>query len=659
MEDIMPSPMPQAYKHWLMDDGAPPVQFRAASWLRTGRCLMARMRQVRQALLEPDASWETFEEWLELRQDLDALDSWGGVIGPRSGPVGEYPRIAARLSQAFHRLRRSSARHGALHVLRGWLRRTKNPLTAAQKSAVTREIDDWGHAKQYAAALTPQERLGKGFLRREANFNAHCERTPVFLNRRQAMTLPGDIRRTLRANARAMGARGWCVPAHSDEARECLRYVHDADIRETLWRQRQNFLIDDPAVARMLCERQTEAKGLGFKTYASMAAASTALPKPRKIVGLLKDATRLAMNTLKGQGMAKTILPWDVAYEFEQRAKTPVKEPAGAFPVGPTIERVVADLLPVGGWNPVYTTIHAVGEDKIWQFQAVNAEGRCLELWIAPYASRDSGLVSSNEAGAALHIRQRRSAVGQLGPASDVVAITMPTPRTVSHFSRDTLATLAHELGHALHYLAMDTGDYTGIVDFPFDAGEFPSQLVEQVTSDPAWLASMASSAEGRKVAAWKAVLNQDLVGVLYWFRRLMHMQLDLECHLLPARDSMAFLTLARRVYASYGVPLHEDDMTPISTFRSDGLGALDYCYPLSMALAEHFVPTRADGTVDAEGIKACFSDLYQGLLTESTDIKKFRKSWKRHTGMTIDEGVSYGFRAWARRTLRHPAPTS
>lgn len=645
----------QPYLNWLDLDMDPPAWLSLKGWQTAAGELIGRMRTARNQLLSGDADWDAVEAMLLAEGKFETLNLWAEHTHERTPRLhrSSFARTELRLRAAKMRLLRSSARSRAIHVLRGWLRRRKMPLNTEQKRLVREIIEQWKDA--VAGKLRPEtERLAARHFRRAIDYSQECRQCGLWLSRRQAQELPPLWRRQARATARSMGHPGWFVAADGELADEAMAAISDRGVREALWRQRQALRESDKTIVPMLRARHEEAGTVGHTNFASYNLSNRTLTSTRMITGLLAEhmeklgAAIRRLDKRLGEEAAlwdiHEVSPWDRPFLLEQmrRKMRFHEEPANVFHVDRTLEMLIPEILALGGWTVEHALLHGEGPRRRWQYRLRRADNATAQIWLAPFATKDEE--DLNVAASCAMVRHPWNGEGQRAEAMAV--IEMALVRGSQYFNHQQLVWLVHELGHALHYLAMRGTTSGEDTRFPDDMVEFPPQLLERYAQDPQvlarWAAGCGAAPITHRASFWRYHLATDVASIDIHLRTAYHAWLDLKVHGMNP-ENVCLDEIHRLGCERFGLPYHEDDRRHIRSFMWGDYAATDYAYPIGQALGLELVRIRDDGTIDAHALGETFRSLLDGVLTDGFEPRRLRRQWQQWRGEDLEVSVRRG----------------
>lgn len=208
-----------------------------------------------------------------------------------------------------------------------------------------------------------------------------------------------------------------------------------------------------------------------------------------------------------------------------------------------------------------------------------------------------------------------------------------PTEGKPSCLDHDDVVTLFHEMGHCLHHLltTINYSDVSGINGVPWDAVEFPSQLLEQWCWQPEVLSFLSAHVDSQ--TSLPQPLIEKLVASRYFqiglrtLRQVLLGIFDLTVHSETfAKSTTDVVTLYRDLHKQYGVtPLTAEYRLPhsFSHIFAGGYAAGYYSYQWAEVMAwDAFDLFREKGCLDkATGQKLRDCVLAKGGAYEFMDL--------------------------------------
>ncbi len=661
----MSTAIAQPYLNWLDEDATPPVSLSLRGWQMAASELLYRMRAARNRLISAGASWSDFEDMILAEAKFDSLNAWAELTHQRTARLhrDSYSRTEAKLRARRRNIYKSSARSRAIHVLRGWLRRRNEPLSADQKRLVSDWINYWKDA--LTGQLRPEaERLELRHFRRTREYTMECRERGLWLTRSQARDLPAGLRKEARTRARELGQPGWFVTADSDLGSDAMDYISDRNVRESLWRQRQQLRESDDTILPMLQLRHQESIDGGHSSFSNLTLWDRTITSPTKVMGMLSEhmeglraANRRFTKRLEEEAAKwgiESISPWDRPFLIAQLRKRMRfhEEPNNVFNIERMMEVAVPELVAVGGWSVDHLFVHGEGIRRMWQFNLQRKDGAKCQMWFAPFNPKGDENLSI----AATQLFLRSPWNGANPKARAISSIEMNVEHSATCFKHKEMVWLAHEIGHGLHYLSQHADNYGDDNRFPDDIVEFPSQLLERYAQDPQVLARWASHcsaapALSKRASFWRYHLATHLNTIDEHMRSIFGAWLDLAVHKTNPH-TLSFDEFFRKSCERFGISYHEADKSHMRNFMWGAYAATDYSYPLGQALGAELLTFRSDGTLDSGALHNSFSYILENLLADGLDTKSLRKNWMMLKGEKIEDTARRGMKKLT-RTMR------
>ena len=326
----------------------------------------------------------------------------------------------------------------------------------------------------------------------------HCR------TREEVEGLPPGGLELARDAARQRKLDGWVLTLDQPCYLPAMSHLHSRELRRVLYEAYVTRASEQgphagrwdntPLIHEILGLRQEQARLLNFPSYAHYSLERKMATSPDEVLGFLHDLARQArpaaireLAALRAQaaadGLKGSLQAWDLPYYSERlrhqhhdldqellRSYFPVEQVlTGLFQVAQRLFGIEARLDPaVASWHPdvrFYTLHEKDGTPR----------GR---LYLDLYArSHKRGGAWMDEC-----IVRRRGAAGLQQPAAYLTCnFTPPLEGNYPLLTHEEVITLFHEFGHCLHHLLtrVECASVSGINGVPWDAVEFPSQLLE------------------------------------------------------------------------------------------------------------------------------------------------------------------------------------
>lgn len=641
------TPATLRYLAWIDQEADPPARLSLRGWNSAARIMLTRMREALVRIEQNDAS--AIMEYAVAESNFNALNAWAEFSQERTGRVSLDRFSAAKLRLNKARLAvmgRARRGNGPAVVQRFCAAR----VPAAAKAVARTVLDAWT-ASTHCTFDPRIEKLQARHFKREGARSKECIKTGNWLTISQARQLPVALRKQARAAARELGFEGWFIKSDTWLADEALAHLKDRSLRQAIWQDQQNIPENDLTVRSMIMARQQNANLEGFGTYSQKALAKRAIRSPGKVLSMMSgsldqlEACRVRFEknlAIKASQMGiDHVEPWDRAFIIEQCNKALKPMPVDAFPVEKTLMVAIPELLALGGWTHSECIVHGSGATRSWQWRIMRKDGRRAQLWVSPFNPKNG---ASGTVGHMMLCRSPWSAP-DMPEVEAVVGVSMAVPANHKNFEMHDLCILAHEVGHALHFLAMDHAVPDQHEAFTDDMVEFPSQLLQAYPCDPAVLARWADPAvpRARRKAEWARYIDGSVCSIDAWVHELMESWVDLAIH----HEHDASQTSLRRSWLEacgrFGMDPHPLRRDYLHYFPWEGYAATNYAYPMGGFMAALFCKYRDDGTINAQAIGKNFTALLDGPLRQGVDGASFRREWRKFKGESVEVSVRRG----------------
>ena len=635
------------YTKWISNEvSLPPLKVGPSSLAACDR-MMKKMRQSRDQLVQ-HPSWENFMAFVHAKASLLELftlhSALSGHLSPAEGK--DIEQRHNRQMRSYERFMRKTADHPMLHILRGWVRRKRNPLSKPVKALLVSQIDDIV-AHRGDVPSDPTEILERQYFRRTQRVRSTLERAPFVIPAKQVRLLPKDLKIQCRQFAQSIGLSGYAVPPNRNLGYEIGSFFSDALSRWDLEDYLMGHAENDQTTSTMIDLRTSRARKKSYDSFAHQQLDGAAVSSPRKAIGALACAlermgpaydkmAKAASRRMQKAGFERAY-EMDVRHFLRQVYDYGVEAPKGAFPIAATLRKAIPELVRCGGWSAGRAR-RIQGYADGWAWSLVSDTGEEAELLIFPEAkiSVDKGLAE--------HMPVR----GVLSPAGNVrglALINMYVEQATGFFSPADLTTLCHEVGHALHGLITPPN---ALID-PMEASgadmlEFPSQLLELYARDPKVLARWSKqgvNAEFSKPSYWSKVLMREQYGMPDHLRDLLSAWSDISLHATPYRNPVVSQHYAKGL-KRFGLPANYAPELPYMGFVWDNYAGYYFCYPMGAALARHLGMLHSSEPLpNSRDIARTFKSLQDQVLRKTEDIKTLRRYMSEWTGLEFGDLVS------------------
>jgi peptidyl-dipeptidase Dcp len=366
--------------------------------------------------------------------------------------------------------------------------------------------------------------------------------------------------------AKARGLKGkWLITLQNTTTQPALEQITDRAMRERVYRasiaRNNGGEFDNTAlVAKIVKLRAKQAKLLGYSSYAAYLLEDQSAGTPEavnKMLGQLGPAALLKAKNeaadikklMDAQAAAAGIKPfelqpWDWAFYAQQARKARFNFDDAQVKPYFEIERVIRDgafhaAQMLYGITFKERTDLPVYHPDVRVYEVFNEDGSALGLLLRDDFKRDN-----KDGGAwAEFIVDQAGLFGQKPVLINSLNIPKPAAGQPALLTFDELETLFHELGHALHGL-FSSVKYPLLAGFnvPADFSEYPSQINEMFTRDPATLANFAKhykTGELMPQALQNTILSAQTYGAGFGtFEYVAAAMLDQSWHQIPEAEA-------------------------------------------------------------------------------------------------------------------------
>jgi oligopeptidase A len=491
--------------------------------------------------------------------------------------------------------------------------------------------------------------------------------------------LPEDVKAAARQEAERAGKPGWRLTLQFPSYFPVMQYVHDRNLRETLYRAyvtRASELSDSkfdntPLINELLALRAEEATLLGYARYADVSLVPKMANSPEEVERFLLDLTerakpaaqrdwtqlvRFAQTTLGLQNL----MAWDIPYASER-----LKEAQYSFSDNEVkqyfqLPKVLDGLF--GLIERLFGVQIRPDQAPTWhpdvQFFRIERQGVLVgQFYLDMYArsSKRPGAWMNDARG-----RVRRHGHVQTPVAYLVCNIQAPVGATPALLSHDEVITLFHEFGHGLHHMLTEVDELSvsGISGVEWDAVELPSQFMENFCWEWDILESMSAHVQtGDRLP--RELFNRMLAAKhfqsgLQTLRQIEFSLFDMRLHAIPADtpvDVQNILDTVRREVAVLIPPSFNRFQNTFSHIFAGGYAAGYYSYKWAEVLsADCFAAFEEEGVLNQEtGRRFVREILARGGSRPAIDsFCAFRgrppqlDALLRHNGMTLEESQAH-----------------
>ena len=299
--------------------------------------------------------------------------------------------------------------------------------------------------------------------------------------------------------AAAKSGDGWEFTLQAPSYTAFMTYVTDREKREDVYRAHSSRAPENSAIiTEILALRDEKAKILGFSNFAELNIRSMSAPSVTKVIDFLrelgaagkpyaiKDKARLAEFAAK-DGVAE-IQAYDIQYyanklkkayyDYDEELLRPYFEQnvvvKGLFNIVKRLFNIDFVEKPAKLWHE---------SAKYYELSEKGATIGGLFIDLEARSEKRGGAWMNN-----WHTRHRDANNNKHLPQAFIIA-NFPASKkdSPSLLRHEDVATLFHEMGHALHHLLsrVDEINVSGINGIDWDTVEFPSQFLENYAYDP------------------------------------------------------------------------------------------------------------------------------------------------------------------------------
>ena len=621
-----------------------PYPYRPQVWKEAWDELYRTYRQACRTL-KVELSVEVFETWLDAEKKMHYLRMWMSMVGfsvsNKDLPLHEAieKEVAKKEKQMddhrpeYRNLLTQLARRRSLgDDVRARIRKVRDTLIRYQQDILDKtqpalEKQQAKFLKSHPGLSLPSKKDLNGLKNSEINLS--------------------------RQSARDKGLNGVVVERSGTVIDSAIQTCVHREVREAIWKMRQeSYLCTDKASSRLFSARQEMAKKYGFDSYAEHELASRMHTNPKSLSKVLEKSMikgadlydqllQFLENFGKKNAMIDEIEEWDVGFLMNSFSAQKVGEfPECEFPWIETLIKAVPELIGIVGWDVKKFHIQGKGPQTMLHWEVIRNE-ESHHLWIAPFQVSDVKDLSV----------QGDADFFRMGPDNTLHSIIhLYCNYENPGFNLMALKTLAHEVGHVLHWLSMPSS--AGTVGGPLDLREVPSVLLEHYPLDPQVLKAWSTNSN-RSLAFWKKQASyDDLSAMLMVFMQNFSGWLDLFVNIEPPVSLKKFV---REIPEQFGFRTpHKDSTAWMAYAMWLDHGATDYIYHLSYAVNHRLHPSLG-ATPKAQRIAKEFKRLEEKVLSRShLSPSAVRTSWKELTGETILQSLKKGSKtqmnAWKKK---------
>ena len=471
--------------------------------------LLQKSRETVEAVSrQPEISWENF--YLPL-QDIGAKLDYAWGIADHLNSMASSDELRKAYETAEGKLSEYGSWYGQHQGLyRAFEKLGSQPeftrYSDAQKAAIEHALRDFklsgvalpaAKKKQFADISRRLSELQTKFGNNVLDSVKHWEKT--ISNKAEVDGLPEHALAAAAESAKSKGQSGYRFTLDYAPYAAIMTYCRNRSLRAEFYRAYARRAAggkwdNTPVINEILKLRLQKARLLGYRSYAEYALATRMAETPQQVLGflnglkqqshkqLLKETDELRRYARETDGLQK-LEPWDVAYYAEkQKTERYAVDKESLRPYFP-LEKVLSGLFAVAQrlygisvrekkgvpvWHPEVRFFEIYDENKrhtasfyLDLFARENKRGGAWQFgWQSRYKQADGSLKK---------------------PVSFIVCNFGKSAGDTDLLLHDEAVTLFHEFGHGLHQMlsVIDVAAVSGINGVPWDAVEFPSQMLE------------------------------------------------------------------------------------------------------------------------------------------------------------------------------------
>ncbi|MHA7841126.1 MAG: M3 family metallopeptidase [Gammaproteobacteria bacterium] len=431
--------------------------------------------------------------------------------------------------------------------------------------------------------------------------------------------IPEHIQALAQKKAVERNEKGWTFTLDYPVYSAIMTYSENRSLREKVYYSYHTRASDtgphgeqwdnSAIIKNILALRHEEATLLDYPDYCHYSLATKMANTPKDVMSFLENLAACAkphamkeLEALKCYAQEKegleTLEPWDVAYFSEQlkqqlfhindqtlRNYFPVKKVlCGLFYLLEQLFSISFKEETTSTWDPEvqFFTLYNEEQQKIGHLYCdlFARTGKRGGAWMDECRQRH--YLSNNQV--------------ELPVAFLTCNFAAPTEGRPSCLNHDDVVTLFHEMGHCLHHLltTINYSDVSGINGVPWDAVEFPSQLLEQWCWQPEVLTMLSDHVETQtplpSALMDKLIASRHFQIGLHTLRQIIFSLFDFTIHSESfVKSATDATTLYKNIQAQYGVtslPSYYRFAHTFSHIFSGGYAAGYYSYKWAEVMA-------------------------------------------------------------------------
>lgn len=642
--------------------------------------------ELKKLLSQPKFAWENLMHPLEVMNN-ELSNAWAPINHLHSVLVTDelrdaYNKTLELLTDYHTEISQNEALYHAISALRN--SPDYENYSAAQKKILENDIRDFKLAgihlsKEKKARLAELDQEQSALTTRFANnlLDATNAWTLHMTDVKQLQGLPPQALQLAEDSAKQRGLSGYVLTLDVPSYSTAIKYLDNRELRKQIYEAYSTRASDQgPHAGKwdntqimydILRVRHERAHLVGYHNYAEFSLATKMAKAPIEVLDFLNDLVKRSrpfavreyqeLVALAKQDNIDNVEVWDLAYYSEKlqmsqfqftqediRPYFPInKVLQGLFTVAEKLYGVtVKEEKSVETWHPhaQFFSLH----DKHNHLRA----GFYIDLYARP--NKNSGAWMDE-----CQFRYITDDMMQHPVAFLTCNFMRPMEGQQALLTHDDVITLFHEFGHCLHHMLskVDLPSVSGLSGVPWDAVEFPSQLMENFCWEKEALHLMSEHFETH--APFPDDLFNKMVAAkhfqtgLQMIRQLEFALFDFHLHLefdpaKPASQVQHLLNKVREQVAAYPVPAFNRFQHSFSHIFAGGYAAGYYSYKWAEVLsADAYAAFEEHGLFDPDIGRSFMENILEvgGVRDPMDSFMAFRgrkpsiDALLRHSGIT------------------------
>lgn len=447
---------------------------------------------------------------------------------------------------------------------------------------------------------------------------------------------------------------GWffVMPTDNIKAPVILSSHRNEEVRRALWEEMQKSFTSDEYMQKFIDARNQGAKSVGLENYREVAnglqaslRGSTAGNIMIKAIKPYTDLVKKLDDKVINKGIKKAektvsdnSSPWNIEHFKWEGAVNGRNIDVGIMPMRRVINKVIPDLLAMGGWSVVGEPERSGrGARTIYKYRITDGQRPALlyfsgrrRLFLRP---------GDSYMGECAAIRTRRQINGRKA-VTPVISINLDMELNCNCIDEiEKIQYIAHEVGHAIHFLELPGTSSFEVTRMPIGLGEIPSLMMEEVVKDSKLLMGWANPRgpkKGKTSRYWETVIkdverNESLSILMDRVEKSCFDSFSL------GHDASELKKIRNKIRRNLDMPeLHENDRGYAAIFDcTDAHCGNDYCYIVGEAISKTLI--KVDGKQKA--VRRLFD-----ILHCSADVD-FNKTWAKTYGIGLTGTFKVGIK--------------